>query len=137
MNTAKKVAATAVATAVLSGTALVGNANAVGGTCSGKGNVAHVTERTVTDPSTGKRAVATVTECSGSRVTPAVGVDFRDDNGFKTGSGLSPNDRFVYLGEPRMLNGEMMVMVKQTTSGVGGYGSLYKGYIPTRFIADH
>ncbi|MER6605754.1 hypothetical protein ABT282_07515 [Streptomyces sp. NPDC000927] len=145
MNTNTKRAAAVTAAAVaITGSALVTSASA--DSACGPGVEAKVSQRMVHNPASGKREMGTVTECPDtstrstggtiSSITPSEGVDFRNNNGFKTGSGLSNRDRFRYLGETRTFNGEVMIRVKQITSGMGGYGSLYEGWIPVRFTAN-
>lgn len=77
-----------------------------------------------------------------SFVTPAVGVDFRDDSGRKTGSGFYPANAFEYLGKKKHgINGDgTLILVRQMTKkkdGAGitqsGYGSLYRGWIPAKY----
>jgi len=76
-----------------------------------------------------------------SFVTPAVGVDFRDENGNKTGSGFYPANAFEYLGKKKHgKNGDgTLILVRQLTRQDGpgitqsGYGNLYKGWIPVKY----
>jgi hypothetical protein len=70
-----------------------------------------------------------------SSVTPSGGVDFRDKNGNRTGSGMSNQDQFVWLGSKKPgKNGDgMLIEVEQVTHGKGGWGPLYKGWIPVKF----
>lgn len=72
-----------------------------------------------------------------SFVTPAVGVDFRDDNGNRTSSGLSNQDQFVWLGgkKPGKNGDGTLIQVKQTTHGKGGWGSLYIGWVPLKYVS--
>lgn len=76
-------------------------------------------------------------ETRGGTITTAVtfDVNFRDDNGDRTSSGLGANDQFHYLGAKKMgKNGDgMLIKVKQTTTGQGGWGSLYEGWIPVKY----
>lgn len=73
-----------------------------------------------------------------SSVTPSGGVDFRDVNGDRTSSGLSPADRFQYVGQKRKgKNGDgPLILVKQLTHGKGGWGPLYLAWIPVKYTAD-
>lgn len=76
-----------------------------------------------------------------SFVTPAVGVDFRDESGNKTGSGFYPVNAFEYLGKKKQgKNGDgTLILVRQLTREdpgsitQSGYGSLYKGWIPVKY----
>jgi hypothetical protein len=70
-----------------------------------------------------------------SAVTPAVGVDFRDDHGNRTTSGISNRDQFEYLGVQREgKNGDgTLIKVRQLTNGRGGWGKLYTGWIPVKY----
>jgi hypothetical protein len=76
-----------------------------------------------------------------SFVTPAVGVDFRDENGNKTGSGFYPVNAFEYLGKKKQgINGDgTLILVRQLTRQdpgtvvQSGYGSLYRGWIPVKY----
>lgn len=76
-----------------------------------------------------------------SFVTPSVGVDFRDNNGNKTGSGFYPANAFEYLG--RKMHGKngdgTLILVRQLTKAddgsvtQSGYGNLYTGWIPVKY----
>jgi hypothetical protein len=76
-----------------------------------------------------------------SFVTPAVGVDFRDEDGNKTGSGFYPANSFEYLGKKKHgKNGDgVLILVRQETKQdsptvvQSGYGTLYKGWIPVKY----
>lgn len=76
-----------------------------------------------------------------SFVTPAVGVDFRDEEGNKTGSGFYPANAFEYLGKKKHgKNGDgTLILVRQLTRAddgtvtQSGYGTLYKGWIPVKY----
>ena len=70
-----------------------------------------------------------------SSVTPSVGVDFRDDHGNRTSSGLSNRDQFEYLNARRQgRSGDgMLIKVRQITHGKGGWGPLYTGWIPVKY----
>lgn len=77
-----------------------------------------------------------------SFVTPSVGVDFRDENGRKTGSGFYPANAFEYLGKKKHgINGDgTLILVRQMTKAndgasivQSGYGNLYKGWIPVKY----
>lgn len=76
-------------------------------------------------------------ETRGGSITSAVtvAVDFRDDNGDRTSSGLGAHDQFQYLGAKKQgRNGDgLLIKVRQTTRGQGGWGSLYEGWIPARW----
>jgi hypothetical protein len=70
-----------------------------------------------------------------SSVTPEVGVDFRNANGKRTGSGLSNKDQFQWTG--RTMEGQgrdgLLIEVKQITEDRGGWGPLYMGWIPVKY----
>jgi hypothetical protein len=76
-----------------------------------------------------------------SFVTPAVGVDFRDEDGNKTGSGFYPANSFEYLGKKKQgKNGDgVLILVRQETKQdsptvvQSGYGTIYKGWIPVKY----
>jgi len=76
-----------------------------------------------------------------SFVTPAVGVDFRDEAGNKTGSGFYPANAFEYLGKKKQgKNGDgTLILVRQLTRDdpgtvtQSGYGTLYRGWIPEKY----
>lgn len=76
-----------------------------------------------------------------SYVTPAVGVDFRDEAGNKTGSGFYPVNLFEYLGKKKHgKNGDgTLILVRQLTRDdpgtvvQSGYGDLYRGWIPVKY----
>lgn len=61
------------------------------------------------------------------------GLIFRDENGRDLGSGIGEGDRFVWNGEKRTVNGEVLIWIKQTTSGNGGWGSLYSGWVKAQY----
>lgn len=73
-----------------------------------------------------------------SSVTPSSGVVFRDGNGNRTTSGLSPRDKFMYVGQKMEgKNGDgTLILVKQMTKGVGGWGPLYLAWIPVKYTAN-
>lgn len=144
----KKGAVTAGAVAILlTGGLLVTAPAAAADSACGPGVSGVSIKRMVKNPLTGQMEMGTVTECpdvkvsSGARivssVTPGVGVDFRDDNGRRTGSGLSNRDQFQYLGATKTGDGEdgALVKVRQITQGVGGWGDLYEGWIPVKYTA--
>lgn len=70
-----------------------------------------------------------------SSITPAGGVDFRDSRGNRTGSGISNEDQFEWLGgkKPGKNGDGTLIEVKQVTHGKGGWGPLYQGWIPVKF----
>ncbi|AYD81185.1 hypothetical protein SEA_JUSTBECAUSE_16 [Streptomyces phage JustBecause] len=76
-----------------------------------------------------------------SFVTPVVGVDFRDEDGNKTGSGFYPANSFEYLGKKKQgKNGDgVLILVRQETKQdsptvvQSGYGTIYKGWIPVKY----
>lgn len=72
---------------------------------------------------------------TGSHSATTVSVYFRDADGNKTDSGLGPGDQFEWLGGKKMgKNGDgMLVEIRQTTTGKGGWGSLYEGWIPMKY----
>lgn len=73
-----------------------------------------------------------------SRVTPSGGVDFRDEDRNRTDSGLSPQDRFQYVGQKvEGKNGDgPLILVKQLTKGKGGWGPRYLGWIPIKYTEN-
>lgn len=101
------------------------------------------------NPTNGKTERAKITECKSeitgngqagaiSSVKPAVGVDFRDDEGNRTASGLSPRDEFQFMGMKREgKNGDgTLILVKQLTEGKGGWGPVYFAWIPVKYTVD-
>lgn len=70
-----------------------------------------------------------------SAVTPSQGVTLRDKNGNRTGSGLSNQDQFEWLGgkKPGKNGDGVLIEVKQITQGKGGWGSDYIGWIPVKY----
>lgn len=139
MNTRNALAAGFV-TVALAGGLLVAAPAALAASC----ETGRTKEVTITNPVTGREETGTVTECpTGAKVgsvigfvTPAVGVDFRDDNGNRTASGMSPYDQFQYLGQTKAgKNGDgTLIKVRQLTKGKGGWGSLYEGWIPVKYV---
>lgn len=145
VNVKKSVVASGAVTVVLAGGLLVTAPAASADSC-GPGQTARSTTQEVKNPLTGEMEKGTVTECvkadeftgkTISFVTPAVGVDFRDDNGNRTASGLSSNDQFEYLGEKRAgVNGDgTLIRIRQITTGKGGWGSRYEGWIPVKYTS--
>ncbi|MBD3004553.1 hypothetical protein [Streptomyces sp. 5-10] len=143
MNNAKRVAAVAAVTIALSGGVLI--TTAVADSACGPGAIGKTSEQKVLNPATGRYETGTVTDCPDvttskptGTVTSAISplysaVDFRDSNGVKTGSGLSNRDQFQYLNEKKTVGGVELIRVKQITKGMGGYGSLYEGWIPVNY----
>lgn len=140
----KTIAAGAAAVAIAGTIGLAGTASA-DSQC-GPGATAKVHYENRVNPQTGKTERAKITECpdvvvsggqgtSISSVTPGVGVDFRDDNGNRTSSGLSNQDQFEYLNAKKPgKNGDgTLIKVKQITKGKGGWGSMYIGWIPVKY----
>ncbi|WP_331726300.1 hypothetical protein [Streptomyces sp. NBC_00470] len=74
-----------------------------------------------------------VTGAGTHRVTPSVGVAFRDESGNRTGSGISPADRFTFSGTV-VIAGTTYYRATQTTTGVGGWGDLRSGLVPAGFV---
>jgi hypothetical protein len=76
-------------------------------------------------------------ETKGGSTTSAVTVpvDFRDADGNRTSSGLGVNDQFHWLGGKKQgKNGDgLLIEIRQTTHGGGGWGPLYEGWIPVKF----
>src|ERR1044072_6938 len=76
-----------------------------------------------------------------SFVTPAVGADFRHEDGHKAGPGFYPANSFEYLGKKKQgKNGDgVLILVRQETKQdsptvvQSGYGTLYKGWIPVKY----
>lgn len=145
----KTAAASLAATVALTGTLFVLSpaAQAAGPCPSGQKAVVSYEQRH--NPVSGKTERATITECKPevtgdgragavSSVKPAVGVDFRDDEGNRTASGLSPRDEFQYMGMKREgKNGDgTLILVKQLTQGKGGWGPVYFAWIPVKYTVD-
>lgn len=62
------------------------------------------------------------------------GLIFRDENGRDLGSGMGENDQFVWNGKKHTTaDGTKLIYVKQVTRGVGGWGSLYEGWVRQQF----
>ncbi len=129
---------------VLMGGLLVTTTAATADTACGPGGEAEVTQETVRNPVTGAMELGTVTTCPDvttfrttviSSVTPAVGVDFRNDDGDRTASGLSSHDqfRFLHLTKEGKGGDGLLIKVRQTTQGKGGWGPLYEGWIPAKY----
>jgi len=72
---------------------------------------------------------------TGTNSATTVAVDFRDQNGNRTNSGMGAEDQFEWLGgrKPGKNGDGMLIEVKQTTTGKGGWGSLYQGWIPVKY----
>lgn len=77
----------------------------------------------------------TIRQDTGKRSAVVVNVSFRDANGHKTNSGISTEDQFVWLGGKKQgKNGDgMLIEVEQVTHGKGGWGPLYRGWIPAKY----
>lgn len=139
MSTKKNAAAASLAAVSLAGGLLAAAPAASAAPCDGQS-----VSVSVTDPATGDKRQGTATSCTEAGqigsvigfVTPAVGVDFRDDNGNRTTSGLSPRDQFKYLGQRKVgINGDgTLIKVRQITQGMGGWGDLYEGWIPEKYV---
>lgn len=133
----KKTIATTAAAAALAGTVALGGAASASSCPSGQVKTAYGCGQ-VTGEIKGEQGHPTGIT---SFVTPAVGVDFRDENGNKTGSGFYPANAFEYLGKKKHgKNGDgTLILVRQLTRHDGpgitqsGYGSLYKGWIPAKY----
>lgn len=123
----KTIAAGAAAAALAGSIALTGVASATPNSCgpnqvrvaSGCGNVSEDNE-----------GVGTATS---SPAAGTGGLIFRDENGRDLGSGIGENDRFEWNGEKRIINGEVLIWVKQITSGNGGWGTLYSGWVKAQY----
>jgi hypothetical protein len=145
MNHAKRAAATAATAAIIATAGVAGATSAsAADNCPpgqeqvaafGKTQCGTVTE--IPDPpnqnqtgETGGQADSTT-----SSVTPSVGVILRDDNGALTTSGLSNRDQFEYLGEK--MDGKhgdgTLIKIRQTSTGMGGWGELREGWIPVKY----
>lgn len=61
------------------------------------------------------------------------GLIFRDQNGNDLGSGLGERDQFEWHGDKRVVDGTVLIFVKQMTTGGGGWGSLYSGWVKAEF----
>lgn len=123
--------AVAAASTVLAGGAAVGIN--VASDCSAGQEMTAYGCATVTDAPDITRGHGTV-----SSVTPSSGVVFRDENGNRTNSGLSPRDKFMYVGQKMQGKGNdgTLILVKQITKGVGGWGPLYLAWIPVKYTAN-
>jgi hypothetical protein len=104
-----------------------------------------VKEEMMMNSDTDQYELATITECakderpSNISVRTSVTVDTHllDNNLQKTGSGLVPADRFEYLGEKFPgPDGKMYIAIKQITTGKGGWGEKYQGWIPVENTID-
>ena len=87
----------------------------------------------VTHHPSGRKGTGTHSAVDG-RKAPS-GVDLRDGNGNRTTSGLGPDDQFEWLGgkKPGKNGDGTLIEVKQVTTGKGGWGPLYEGWIPVKF----
>lgn len=141
----KKTIAVGAAAAALAGTIALGGSAVADSTC-GPGATAKVHYENVKNPVTGKTEREKITECpdvtvsSGNGVTTGApaqntgGLIFRDQNGRDLGSGMGENDQFEWEGRKATArNGEKLIYVKQITRGVGGWGSLYEGWVRAEF----
>lgn len=123
----KTIAAGAAAAALAGSIALTGVASATPNSCgpnqvrvaSGCGNVSEDNENVGTALS--------------SPAAGTGGLIFRDQNGRDLGSGIGEMDRFTWDGAKRTVNGEVLIFVKQTTSGGGGWGTLYSGWVKAAY----
>lgn len=83
-----------------------------------------------------------ISRVNGNHVTPAVGVDFRDQFGNKLGCGVYPKAELVYLGFTRKApNGDILVKMFQrntpaTDEGYGTGDACYANYIPVKYLAN-
>jgi hypothetical protein len=79
----------------------------------------------------------TIRQGTGSTSFVTVDVDFRDNDGNRTSSGMSNQDQFEWLGgkKPGKNGDGMLIEVKQISTGKGGWGSLYQGWIPVKFTS--
>lgn len=134
----KKTIAAGAAAAALAGTIAIGGTASASSCPSGQVKTAYGCG-TVTGEVKGEQGHPTGTT---SFVTPAVGVDFRDEDGNKTGSGFYPANAFEYLGKKKQgKNGDgTLILVRQMTKAndgasitQSGYGNLYKGWIPVKY----
>ena len=138
------IAAGAAAAALAGSLAFAGTASA-DSTC-GPGAEATVHYENVKNPVTGKTEREKITECPDMTVSRGTGVTtgapapntggliFRDKNGRDLGSGMGENDQFEWLGRKTVTaDGTKLIYVKQTTRGVGGWGSLYEGWVRSQF----
>jgi hypothetical protein len=122
-------AAKAAATAVLAGSATLGVGVAASDCPSGQ-------EMTVWGCAVVKTAPdETIRRGTGTISATTVAVTFRDENGNRTDSGLGAEDQFEWLGgrKPGKNGDGQLIEVKQITTGKGGWGSLYQGWIPAKY----
>ncbi|QBZ71918.1 hypothetical protein SEA_KRADAL_19 [Streptomyces phage Kradal] len=140
----KTIAAGAAAVAIASTIGLAGTASA-DSQC-GPGATAKVHYENRVNPQTGKTERAKITECPDVKVSgdqgittsaPAAGTGgliFRDANGRDLGSGIGEEDQFEWYGQKKTLaDGTVLIYVKQSTRGGGGWGSLYSGWVRAQF----
>lgn len=77
----------------------------------------------------------TIRRGTGTISATTVNVDFRDENGNRTSSGMGTGDQFEWLGgrKPGKNGDGTLIEVKQTTTGKGGWGDRYEGWIPAKY----
>lgn len=143
----KKTIAVGAAAAALAGSMAFAGTASADSTC-GPGATATVHYENVKNPATGRTERAKITECPDATVSNSNGVGvttsapaqgtggliFRDENGRDLGSGMGENDQFDWLGRKAVTaDGTKLIYVKQITRGVGGWGSLYEGWVRAQF----
>jgi hypothetical protein len=143
----KKTIAAGAAAAALAGTIALGGSAVADSSC-GPGATATVHYENVKNPVTGTTEREKITECPDMKVSNGSGVGvttsspapgtggliFRDENGRDLGSGMGESDQFEWMGRKATApNGTKLIYVKQTTRGVGGWGSLYEGWVRAQF----
>lgn len=122
-------AAKAVATTVLAGSATLGVGVAANDCPSGQ-------EMTIWGCAVVETAPdETIRRGTGTISATTVAVTFRDGNGNRTDSGLGAADQFEWLGGRKQgKNGDgQLIEVKQITTGKGGWGPRYEGWIPAKY----
>ncbi|MDF3141498.1 MULTISPECIES: hypothetical protein [unclassified Streptomyces] len=85
------------------------------------------------EPTRPASAPAPSTSGGTHRVTPAIGVAFRTEDGVKTSSGISPRDRVTFHGTVTV-GGTVYYRATQTTTGLGGWGALRTGLLPAVYV---
>lgn len=144
MNRITRTVLTTTITAALAGTGVV--VTATSASASGCTGASH-TEK-MTDPATGKKVEARVTDCynnttrdgerqsAGNRPAPGTGgLILRDSSGKDLGSGIGEGQNFKFVKCGPANSG--LVYVQQTTRGTGGgWGNKYSGYVKQEFTSN-
>lgn len=129
----KKTIAAGAAAAALAGTIVLGGTAAASDNCTGSQVRTAYGCGTVSDDNEG------VGTTQSSPAAGTGGLIFRDGSGAPAidsdgnQSGIGERDRFDWSGEKRVVGGTVLIFVKQTTQGGGGWGSLYSGWVKAEF----